>query len=120
MTTITIKPSDEVIQQAIKPIVVTDSSGRNITLQKPGVLAQYRLIEMLGDSSTNQTFMGMVLPLIYVTAIDDEPLPRFTKRSEMDALIQRLDEHGINAVMEGVAKNFGAPDPEKDKAALKN
>ncbi len=113
-------PSQEVVQSSLKPVIVVDSQGRQITLQKPGVLVQYRLIEMLGESASNQTFMGMVLPLIFVSAINGEPVHRMTKRSELDALIQQLDEDGINAVMKGVTENFGAQDPEADKAALKN
>jgi hypothetical protein len=118
--TYTIKPSDDVVRSAVQPVTVVDAKGRKITLQKPGVLAQYRLIELLGDTASNQVYMGMVLPIIFVTAIDDEPVHRFTKRSELDALIQRLDEDGINAVMKGVTERFGAQDPESDKAALKN
>lgn len=115
-----IKPSDEVIQQAVATMTVADKRGRTFTLKKPGVLAQYRLIEMLGDTASNQTFVNMVLPLLFVEAIDGEPVHRITKRSELDALIQRLDEDGIEAVMTGVADNFGKPDPEADREKLKN
>jgi hypothetical protein len=118
--TYTIKPSEDVVRTSVQPANVVDAKGRKITLQKPGVLAQYRLVEMLGESASNQTFMNMVLPLLFVAAIDDEPVHRFTKRSELDALIQRLEDDGIGAVMEGVLKAFGPQDPEADKAALKN
>ena len=118
--TVTIKPSDEVVEHAVKAIKVTDSKGRQITLQKPGVLAQYRLIEMLGDSARNQVYVGMVLPLMYVQAIDGEPTAKFSTKRELEAMIQTLDEEGISAVALGVQANFGTPDPEADKDQLKN
>lgn len=117
---LTLTPSEELIAKAAAEQVVTDASGRVITLRKPSMLAQYRLVEMLGESAKNQVYMGMVLPLLYVTGINDDKLPALSTKREVEALIQRLDEAGIEAVMKGVQENFGASDPEADKAALKN
>lgn len=114
-----VKPSDEVVAQAKQAVEVIDERARVIVLRKPGVLAQYRLVEMLGESAGNQVYMGMVLPLIYVASIDGDPVTVPNKR-QIDVLIQRLDEDGIKAVMEGVSTHFGAPDPEADKASLKS
>lgn len=117
---VTLKPSEELIAQATAEVVVVDAKSRRITLKKPGVLAQYRLVEILGDTASNQTYMNMVLPLIYVTKIDEEDLQALSSKRQIDALIQRLDEDGINCVMQGVMDNFGARDLEADKQALKN
>lgn len=117
---VNLAPSEELIAKAVAEQVVEDSTGRIITLRKPGVLAQYRLVEMLGSAAQNQVYMGMVLPLLYVSAINDDKLPALSSKREVEALIQRLDEAGIEAVMKGVQEHFGAPDPEADKAALKN
>jgi len=111
--------SEELVAQARSEFDVTDSAGRSIKLRKPGVLAQYRLVEALGDAAQNTVYMSMVLPLIYVASIDGNPV-RTQNKVQIEALIQQLDEHGIKAVMEGVQENFGSPDPEADKAALKN
>jgi hypothetical protein len=116
---VTLKPSEAVVQKAIAEFTVTDSTGRVIKLKKPGVLAQFRLVEVLGESAKNQVYMGMVLPLIYVTAIDDLPVFQPTSKLEVEALIQQLDEAGCDAVMTGVQKHYGTVDPEADKAALK-
>jgi hypothetical protein len=116
---VTLNPSEEIIQAAQAEITVTDADGRVIRLKKPGVLAQYRLIEILGESAKNEVYMGMVLPLIFVTAINNEPVYIPTSKAQVEALIQQLDEDGIAAVMQGVQDNFGKSDPEGDKAALK-
>lgn len=115
---VTLTPSEQVVAKAAE-FAVIDESGRVIKLKKPGVLAQFRLVEVMGETAKNQTYMGMVLPLIYVTAIDDQPVFQPTSKLQVEALIQRLDEHGVNAVMEGVSANFGNSNPEADKAELK-
>lgn len=111
--------SQELIKAAKSEATITDEKGRVIVLKKPGVLAQYRLVEALGKTSSNEVYMGMVLPLIYVASIDGESVSTGNKM-QIEALIQRMDEAGIQAVMKGVQENFGSPDPDADAAALKN
>lgn len=119
MASVELTPSQEAVAKAAAEVMVTDARGRVFTLKKPGVLAQLRLVEILGDSAKNEVYMAMVLPLLYVAAIDDTPCPAPTRKSEVEALFQQLDEDGITAVGAGVMENFGASNPEADKAALK-
>src|SRR5712692_1590735 len=113
-------PSQQVLARAVAGVEVADAGGRKITLKKPGVLAQYRLIEILGDSAKNETYVGMCLPLLFVSAIDGEAVFAPLKKSEVEALIQRLDDAGITAVMNGVQKHFGGVrDREADREAIK-
>jgi hypothetical protein len=118
--TINQTPSAQVVTKAISATTVTDSAGRTITLKKPGVLAQYRLIEALGDTAKNEVYMAMAMPLIYVSEIDGDSVILPSTKIQVEALIQRLDEHGIQAVIQGMQENFGKSDPDADKAALKN
>lgn len=114
-------PSNQLIAAAAAEVIVTDSAGHAITLKKPGVLAQFKMIEMLGPvASANTTFVQMVLPVMFVAAIDGDPISKITTRNQLDALIQRLDEAGIEAVMKSVPEHFSGPNPEADKAAVKN
>lgn len=117
---VSINPTEQIIAKANAEEVVTDPKGRPIKLKKPGVLAQFRLVEALGDTAQNAVYMGMVMPLIFVAEIDGDPVfPPNTKR-EVEALIQRLDTEGVNFVAQTVQEKFGQTDAEKDKAALKN
>lgn len=122
MTKVNIKktPSEELIAKASQEVEVTDAKGRKILLRKPGVLAQFRLVEALGDSAKNQTYVGMVLPLIFVASIDGVFVPPLEKKAHVEALIARLDDEGIAAVMEAVQGNFASTDPEAAKEELKN
>jgi hypothetical protein len=113
-------PSETVVKAAVKETMVTDPLGRVITLRKPPVLAQFRLIEVLGDTAENKVYTAMALPLIYVVAIDDDPVHQPSSKRELEALIQRLDEEGIAAVSRAVLETFGAsPDPDKEKAQIR-
>jgi hypothetical protein len=113
-------PTQQAIAKAAKTFEVTDARGRRFTLRKPGVLAQYRLVETLGESAENKVYMGMVLPLIYVSAIDGQPEALPMTKMEVEVLITRLDEDGINAVMAGVQEHFGATSAQEDQTAAKN
>jgi len=126
MTTVSIvkegteTPSQQVIRSATAETTVTDARGRTITLKKPGILAQYRLVEMMGDSASNETYMNMILPVLFVSAIDGEAVLAPNTKREIEALIQRLDEEGIAAVVAGVQEKFGAQvSVEAGKAAVK-
>lgn len=112
-------PSEQVVAKAAAEVSVTDDRGRVIKLRKPGVVAQFRLVEILGDTAKNEVYMSMVLPIIFVTAIDDDTVSQPSGKREVEALIQRLDEDGLAAVGRGVMEHFGKQDPEADRAAVK-
>lgn len=122
MTTVTLQetPSAQLVAKAAATTECIDAAGRTITLKKPGVLAQFRLIEALGDTAKNEVYTSMVLPLIFVSAIDGDPVVPPTRKGEVEALIQRLDEDGIAAVVKAVQEHYGKSNPEADKATLKN
>lgn len=115
-------PTQEAIAAGTKTVEIEDkATKRKIVLRKPSVLAQYRLIETLGNErASNQTYVLMVMPLMYVVSIDDLPVPPMVKHSEIEALIQRLDESGVAAVSEAVLENWGqAKSPDETKDTLK-
>lgn len=117
--TVTETPTDEIIAQAVQPVQFKDGRGRAITLKKPGVLAQFRLVKLLGDAAQNQTYMAMLFPLLYVAEIDGDAQFFPQSEAEIEALIQRLDEDGVGAVMVKVQEVFGAQDPEAAKSEVR-
>src|SRR5574340_1204561 len=113
-------PSAEVVAKAVAETSVTDALGRVITLKKPRILAQYQLIEILGDSAKNEVYWTMTFPLIFVVAIDGDAVSMPMNKREVEALISRLDDEGVSAVVHGVQEHFGQSNPEQDKEQLKN
>ena len=117
-----VKPSEALVAQAKAEFSVVDAKGRTILLKKPGVLAQFRLVKILGEAAKNEVYMNMVMPMIFVAAIDGEPVHFPQTERQLEALIQQLDDDGVAAVVTGLQENFGgvSTTPEKDKAELKN
>ena len=79
--------------------VLTLSTGRTIKLATPPILAQYDLVAALGDLAENSTYLRMVTPLLHVAEIDGETVDAPSKLSQVRALIQRLGEEGISAIV---------------------
>lgn len=121
MTTVTRHetPSQQLIAKAAAEFIVKDSAGRAITLRKPGLLAQYRLVEVLGDNAKNEVYLNMCRPLIFIAAIDGDPVTQPTNKLQLEALIARVEDHGLSAVYAGAIEHFGVPNPEAEKEALK-
>jgi hypothetical protein len=113
-------PSAQLVAEALKETSVTDGRGRMITLKKPGVLAQFQIVKVMGETAKNEVYMAMIMPLLFISDIDGDAVHFPRTELEVDALIQRLDEDGVAAVMLKVQEVWGAPDPEKAKADLKN
>lgn len=119
-------PTQELVAAALKPETVTDAKGRAILVRKPSVLAQFRIVQAVGpDLAANHTYMQMVNPLIYVGEIDGDPVALPNSLREVEALIMRLGEEGLDAVMTWYMVNVIAPmtealEAEQTKARLKN
>lgn len=119
MTKLTMNPTKS-SEPSIAPAqhVVVDAKGRKLTLKEPDILAPYRLVEMLGNSSENRVYMQMVFPFIYLVAIDDDTHIHLNNKRELEALIKRLDHEGVKALREGVESEFGVkPDGEQTQDA---
>jgi hypothetical protein len=114
-------PSDALVKKAAAEVTIETPNGFTVTLKRPGVLSSFRLVKMLGDAARNVVYMNMVLPFTYITAIDGRAVAAPNTEREIEALITRLDEEGVAAVMNAVQENFGAQqDPEEAQAEVKN
>ena len=122
-------PSEQLLHKALEEETITDETGRTFHMRKPGPLAQFRMIEALGDLASNQTYMQMTNPLLYLAAINGVPEPQPQTKDEVEALIQRLGHEGLASVMSWYLVNVMGPTQDaidaagraaKDKAALKN
>lgn len=114
-------PSEQIVKAANEVVVLTDPAGRKIAVKKPNVLAQYRLIETVGgETANNAVYMSMAMPVYWVVAIDDEPVRQPTSRISLEALIQQLDDDGIQTVISHMVETGDTEDEETVGADLKN
>lgn len=115
-------PAEEAVASAsITHEVIDKVTGRKLTLKKPGVLAQFDFIQMLGgERSSNATYVQMAMPVLYLVAIDGIPVDAPIKYSEFRALVQRIDDSGVATIALGIQEKFGEQmAPEEVKTELK-
>jgi hypothetical protein len=85
---------------------VTSTGGKVIGIKRPNVLAQYKLVDAIGDSAENRIYLNMCIPLMWVASIDDVPVPQPTSKLQIEGLVTRLDDDGISAVSKGIEEHF--------------
>jgi hypothetical protein len=112
-------PATDIIKAATQEHTITDGRGRQIVLRKPGALAQFRLVEAVGASARNEVYMGMATQLLYVTSINGNEVPPITTKPDLEALIQRLDEDGVEAVFKAVQEHYATVADGDEREALK-
>jgi hypothetical protein len=100
---------------------VTDDQGRRIGVKIINALESMRLSRAAGKDSQNTTWMMYATVAASVVSIDGEEVPSPRSISEIEAIIQRLDNSGVMAVAEGLKEMAGVRDTETDpQEAAKN
>ncbi|MBR8182091.1 hypothetical protein KDW54_06720 [Burkholderia ambifaria] len=112
-------PSQQIVARAKAEVVTTDAKGREIKLRKPTALNKLRFVDAMDESSGNPMWRGMVAPLMYVHSIDGDAVLMPSTKREIEALYQRLDEEGIEAIAAALPGNFGLANTEVDEEAAK-
>jgi hypothetical protein len=113
------RPSDMIVKQSTQNVTVQDETGRSITVRMPKPLQRLRFIDAMGESSSNRMWSATVAPLMYVGSIDGEPVNVPMTKREIEALFQRLDDHGLEAADQGVQQLLGLVKTEVDEEAAK-
>lgn len=92
-------PSSTIILGATSGSVVSDTEGRRIAVRRLTALDKLRLFKAAGPVlSQNQLWLGMAVLAYSVTAIDDVPVPVPSNEVQIEAIVSRLGDAGINAV----------------------
>jgi hypothetical protein len=88
------------MSDATPPVVLTDAKGRKLTLRKITVLEQVRMLRAIGPAqSENQPYFQMVECACMVAQIDELPMMMPNNEQQIDAVISRLGDEGMSAVM---------------------
>lgn len=101
-------PSKQFAKQGNAPVVVEDELGRKITLHRPNPVTRLNFYEAMGEAASSRLWAVTVMPMMFVTAIDDVAVSAPISKREILALYTRLDEEGMAAVVQGINENFGS------------
>jgi hypothetical protein len=80
-------------------IETTDADGRSLTVRPPDAIDKLRLFKAVGpELGRNPLYLGMAVVAFSITAIDGVPVPRPTNEHQIETLITRLGNNGLDAV----------------------
>ncbi len=101
-------PSARLIAAAQAAPTTIDSDGRVLALRRLTALDKLRLFKAAGPAlAQNHLWLGMATLAYSVAAIDDVPVPAPINEAQIEALVSRLGDAGINAI----ASALVPPDP---------
>lgn len=97
-------PAASVVSAANESVTVTTPAGRVLVVSRLNALKRMRLFKILGDDARNQMYLGTAATACAVTSIDGAPVSFPASQLEVEALVGRLDDDGITAASEALAK----------------
>lgn len=116
--TVTLSPSDKIIQAGNKTATVTDELGRVIVLKKPDPLSNLDFAKAAGSDRLNVLYLAEVAHLKYVASLDGAPVPTPGSEGELRALYLRLGDEGNAAAQKGVSEMLS--EQQSEEGDLKN
>lgn len=81
-----------------------DAIGRRIGVRKLNFKDHYRLAKLLGQESGNPAAMTDAMMASSVVEIDGDPVPKPGTELQLEALMQRLDFHGVAAAATAMSR----------------
>ena len=114
-------PSQSIVKAANRVVMAKDGRGRNIGVRMIGALDRMRMFEVVGaENARNEPYMIYAAAAFHVASIDGESVMRPGTKNQLEALIQRLDEDGVAAVLGTLQEQFAPPEADSSADALKN
>jgi hypothetical protein len=97
------KPTQVVLSAAAQTVVVTDKKGRRFVVRPPTALDTLRLFKAAGPVlAQNEPWLAMASLASTVTEIDGVPVPSPTSETQVEALVDRLGDDGLEALASSV------------------
>lgn len=88
----------EAILAGTQTVDTMDGDGRVLTVRPPHALDQLRLFKAVGSVlAQNQPYLGMAMVASAVIAIDGVPVPAPTNEQQIESLVMRLGDRGLQA-----------------------
>lgn len=100
-------PSQQIVEEANRIVYVTDARGRNLGVRRITTPLRRRIFKALSaESAEKRQYLGMVFVAASCCSIDGEEVRLPNSELQFDALIDRLDDDGAEAVADAIRENF--------------
>jgi hypothetical protein len=105
-------PTESILKSANETGCVADLSGRTLTIRRLNALDKLRLLKAAGPIlSDNQAWLGVAMLAASVSEIDGIPVPMPTSENQIESLVARLGEAGLDAIATSLAPSDQATGP---------
>ncbi|HXT78031.1 MAG TPA: hypothetical protein VN702_00585 [Acetobacteraceae bacterium] len=92
-------PSEQIIAVASEARTITDANGRSLSIRKLRALDTLRLFKAAGPVlAENEPWMSMASLAMSVTEIEGVPVPSPSSERQIEGIIERLGDAGVNAI----------------------
>jgi hypothetical protein len=96
-------PSETIVGKAAETRSTVDTLGRRLTIRSLTALDKLRILKAAGpDLALNQPWLAMAILASSVTVIDDIPVPQPSSEIQIEALVGRLGDSGIEAIAQAL------------------
>lgn len=98
-------PSATIVAKATEARIVIDSLGRRLAIRNITALDRLRIFKAAGpELAMNQPWVAMAILASSITAIDNIPVPPPSTEQQVEALVVRLGDAGIEAITENLER----------------
>jgi len=99
--------------------VCTDKDGRTIGIKKLGPVERMRMFSIIGaENARNDAYLSIAALAFLVVEMDGAPVVRPGNMLQLEGLVSRLGDNGLEAIAIEAAERFA---PEQiDESAVKN
>lgn len=108
-------PTQRVVKAANALRYVTDEQGRTIGWRKLNALEDFDLTEIAGANAGNQEWMLRATIAFGVREIDGDPVSRPANKNQLRAMVARLDDAGMSAILGMFSGGAGGDESEQDE-----
>jgi hypothetical protein len=110
-------PTQQIVQDANRIEYVTDSLGRVLGVKRINAKHRFRVVKAL-STATGEKPQALFLALIACAccSVDGDQVPFPINEIQVEALISRLEQEGLDAIGECIATKF----PDASRQDIKN
>ncbi|HYA07485.1 MAG TPA: hypothetical protein VEF90_16490 [Xanthobacteraceae bacterium] len=105
-----LSPTQAIVADANRVEYATDSKGRNLGVVRFNASLRRRVLKALSaENGDKGQYFVMAATACCCVSIDGVPVPFPTTELQVDALIDRLDQEGLEAIAITIAEKFSSP-----------
>ena len=104
-------PTDSITARSLTLRTVVDELGRTITVRQLTALDTLRLFKVAGpELARNQPWLSLATLAFSVVEIDSVPVPAPATEAQVERLVERLGDEGLNAIADDIESELALSD----------